>query len=147
MNGKKPFGDCDSIHLNVLFVHGLFPLLPRSCSPQAKAPRETDRLKYPRESYPLTQRVSGARPSATFHGCLCLASASKPVEPQKLALLAPIAKQSEFTPAERKPEQAAAQRIEVESVVNESVLIPDMKYQCSFPDFMVLPTKAEELHS
>lgn len=40
----------------------------------------------------------------------------------------PVTKQGVLTPDERKPEQAAAQRIEVEPVANEPVLIPDVKH-------------------
>jgi hypothetical protein len=41
----------------------------------------------------------------------------------------PIEKEGVLTPDERKPEQAAAQRIEIEPVANESVLLPNMEHQ------------------
>jgi hypothetical protein len=54
---------------------------------------------------------------------------SKPPEQHSAASFNQSAEEGVFTPYERKPEQAAAQRIEVEPVANEPVLIADMEYQ------------------
>jgi hypothetical protein len=54
---------------------------------------------------------------------------SKPPEQHSAASFDQSAKEGVFTPDERKPEQAAAQRIEVEPVVNEPALISNVKHQ------------------